>query len=37
MTMQQEVGVSDFVLLDNLTTDTFIENLHLSSDNIDQL
>ncbi|XP_032517084.2 unconventional myosin ID [Danaus plexippus] len=29
MTMQQEVGVSDFVLLDNLTTDTFIENLHL--------
>ncbi|XP_072948862.1 unconventional myosin ID [Epargyreus clarus] len=29
MTTQPEVGVPDFVLLDNLTTDTFIENLHL--------
>ncbi|XP_028172664.1 unconventional myosin ID [Ostrinia furnacalis] len=29
MTTQPEVGVSDFVLLDNLTTDNFIENLHL--------
>nr|XP_049693916.1 unconventional myosin ID [Helicoverpa armigera] len=29
MATQPEVGVSDFVLLDNLTTDTFIENLHL--------
>ncbi|KAJ8731654.1 hypothetical protein PYW07_004818 [Mythimna separata] len=29
MAMQQEVGLPDFVLLDNLTTDTFIENLHL--------
>ncbi|XP_050350879.1 unconventional myosin ID [Nymphalis io] len=29
MTTQPEVGVSDFVLLDNLTTDNFIENLQL--------
>ncbi|XP_028032793.1 myosin-IA [Bombyx mandarina] len=29
MATQPEVGVSDFVLLDNLTTETFIENLHL--------
>ncbi|KAJ0176857.1 hypothetical protein K1T71_008036 [Dendrolimus kikuchii] len=29
MATQPEVGVSDFVLLDNLTTDNFIENLHL--------
>ncbi|XP_030023983.2 unconventional myosin ID [Manduca sexta] len=29
MATQPEVGVSDFVLLDNLTTDKFIENLHL--------
>ncbi|CAG9786505.1 unnamed protein product [Diatraea saccharalis] len=29
MTAQPEVGVSDFVLMDNLTTDKFIENLHL--------
>ncbi|CAH0585951.1 unnamed protein product [Chrysodeixis includens] len=29
MATQPEVGVSDFVLLDNLTADTFIENLHL--------
>ncbi|XP_060803099.1 unconventional myosin ID isoform X2 [Amyelois transitella] len=29
MAMQQEVGVPDFVLLDNLTTDNFVENLHL--------
>ncbi|XP_037971119.2 unconventional myosin ID isoform X5 [Plutella xylostella] len=29
MASQPEVGVSDFVLLDNLTTDKFIENLHL--------
>lgn len=29
MATQPEVGVSDFVLLDNLTTDTFMENLHL--------
>ncbi|CAH2048309.1 unnamed protein product, partial [Iphiclides podalirius] len=33
MATQPEVGVSDFVLLDNLTTDTFIENLHLSQCN----
>ncbi|XP_063384336.1 unconventional myosin ID [Cydia fagiglandana] len=29
MASQPEVGVSDFVLLDNLTPDKFIENLHL--------
>lgn len=29
MATQPEVGVSDFVLLDNLTTDNFVENLHL--------
>ncbi|CAK1554544.1 unnamed protein product [Leptosia nina] len=29
MTTQPEVGVPDFVLLDNLTTDKFIENLHV--------
>lgn len=29
MATQAEVGVSDFVLLDNLTTDKFVENLHL--------
>ncbi|XP_047503625.1 unconventional myosin ID [Pieris napi] len=29
MTTQPEVGVPDFVLLDNLTTDKFIENLNL--------
>ncbi|XP_061715679.1 unconventional myosin ID-like [Cydia pomonella] len=29
MASQPEVGVSDFVLLDNLTADKFIENLHL--------
>lgn len=29
MASQAEVGVSDFVLLDNLTTETFIENLNL--------
>ncbi|PZC73892.1 hypothetical protein B5X24_HaOG208687 [Helicoverpa armigera] len=33
MATQPEVGVSDFVLLDNLTTDTFIENLHLRFQN----
>lgn len=29
MATQPEIGVADFVLLDNLTTDKFIENLHL--------
>ncbi|CAH0715856.1 unnamed protein product, partial [Brenthis ino] len=33
MTTQPEVGVSDFVLLDNLTTDKFIENLQLRFQN----
>lgn len=33
MTTQPEVGVPDFVLLDNLTTDTFIENLQLRFQN----
>ncbi|CAG4991853.1 unnamed protein product [Colias eurytheme] len=33
MTSQPEVGVPDFVLLDNLTTDKFIENLQLRFQN----